>query len=238
MKKVLLLTLALMSIPAISPAITLDLTQSFTFQEDGTAASKTVDSTIFLKEANGVYGTGGTLASQFFATGTATSWYDAVALDFDLSSLGGDPISSATLMLMARKGTYNNASDTGRYWEHYLVLSGLFNIAYEDSNPDSAPYAPDNGYPIAPSTDFNPGGSLADLAPISNSIDGWYRIALNPALLGTDGNLTLRLWNVSLDAVKLNVTTRNPDAVPETGTLLLLGTGLIALAALRLKKRS
>lgn len=225
MKKILALALALISIPSISSALTLDLIKAFAFQDEGYVwqgnknLNGQVDVTDFLSSENDVYGTGVSVLNPYFATGTANSWLDAVALDFDLTSLGGDPISEATLMLKAKKGDYFRND-----WEHYLVQAGLFNSLYEDGITTDG-------------TDFNPAGEFLPFSLITNSPDGWYRIALNPALLGTNGDLTLRLWNISLDAVKLNVETRNPSPIPEPGSLLLLGTGLIGLAALRRKKR-
>ncbi len=125
----------------------------------------------------------GDVTNDVYATGTSEEWLDAISLEFEDPKLVNG---QSWLRVYLQKGYV--ASD----WQHLMLLPGLFNSDFEDDNPTGI--------------DINPGGELPD-----NTTIGWFDIPFDtnvmPAYILPNGNIgmTLRLWNMRVDAIELLV---------------------------------
>jgi hypothetical protein len=139
-------------------------------------------------------------SGDYYATGTSRRFWDAVSLNFDLSSMGWQHVESAKLRFYTQQGAYVDPS-----WHHYEVLEGPSNPLHQDDGP--------SGWPGL--VDFGSHGS--------NGIVGWLEAPIPLAWI-TDNSfdVTLRLWNARIDAVELSVV-RAP--LPGAVLLGLLGFG-------------
>jgi hypothetical protein len=199
-------------------ATVIGLSSGTGFQNEGTLSA---DHTALLSAVDGSWGPvpTGSVSESYYATGTGTNFFDAISLNFDLSPVGFDQITSAVLRFYTQKGDYATVDRKAPYstarnaWEHYQVLPGAFNPTNQDVGPFSA----------AGSVDFGTG----TLAP--NTTVGWLEAGIDTAWITSDSfDVTLRLWNVRIDAVELSVATRS---VPEPSTLAALLLGLLGVGA-------
>ena len=210
MTKRLLACVAIASIMSIGSAVqaastTLAPATATGFQNEGTL---TADHTALVKGLDGVWGPSksGTVGYDYYATGTSPAWWDALSLNFDLSSIGHANIASAELWFYTQQGAYSNLG-----WHHYELLPGAFNPTHQD----------DGALAMLPGmVDFGGHGS--------NGLVGWLSEPILGAWISSDSlNVTLRLWNARVDKVELRATTT--PAVPAPGAVLLgaLGTGWV-----------
>jgi len=197
MKKCILAFVVLLVLAAAASAdltIPLSSATSTSFQNEGTSMA---DHTWLLSSLDGKWAPliGGTVKNDYYATGTSDDWWDAVSLNFDLSSVGWENIVSAQLAFYTKQGDYWRSD-----WHHYEILQGALNPTHEDSGP---------GVGI----DFGGGfpGWLYEPIPLA-----WIT---TPASNNFD--ITLRLWNARIDKVELLATVPVPGAV----LLGLLGLG-------------
>lgn len=228
----------LMNAP-LSWAISFDLNinQAISFEDE---ANSTYDDTAALLSNDGLLAATitSTVSHNYYATGYGYGYFEAVSLNFDLSSVGYDNITEANLNFYVQQGSYPDTS-----WHHYQVLEGAFNETNEDAYPSSS------GAPLGSATFSN----------------GWVQVALDSSWIAaaTDNSLdvTLRLWNARLDQVTLTGEYSSVDGsgpsdeigdvtgdvtgnggmapVPEPSTMLLVGIGLFGLvgsAGRKLKK--
>jgi len=129
---------------------------------------------------------------DYYATGTSSQYFDALALRFPRPSGG---LGGLTLRAYMQKGNYGQHGDEAHQWEHYQLLPGMFNPLNEDNHP--------NTQGQSGMVDYSPGAALPD-----NYTVGWVDIPVPAASSGyvsPEGNveLTLRLWNWRIDAVEL-----------------------------------
>lgn len=206
--------------------ITVALGSGVSFQNEvGKVFTAEDDVTGLLRELDGVWAPQkvGTVVADYYATGKSVRFFDAVWLRFDLSVIDREDLRSASLRFYAQKGDYVDTS-----WNQYEVLLGVKNLQDEDAVAVAHPLVP-----TTCSFATGPVQSLGDgLAP--NQTVGWVETGIDLSWITSDSlDLTLRLWNVRLDAVELRVESKGglPAAVaPEPGTLLLLGSGLMGVA--------
>jgi len=180
---------------------------SIGFQNEGTP---TADHTALLKDLDGVWApsTSGTVTYNYYATGTSSSWWDAVSLHFDLSGVGFENILSAQLAFYTQQGDY-----TYSWWHHYEVLPGAMNPTHQDTDPVVT--------------------GLVDFGNHGNSgLVGWLYEPIPLAWITGDSlDVTLRLWNARIDQVQLLATVPVPGAV-------LLGVLGLGAAGMKLRKRA
>jgi len=179
---------------------------STSFQDEGTEA---YDNTAELISLDGEWAPSryGDVTNNYYATGTSTRWWDAVSLNFDLSSVGWENVVSAELAFYTQQGDYHNTA-----WHHYQILEGAFNDTNEDDGPDTAVGHTDFG-------SYGPSGLvgwITEPVPVS-----W--------ITGNDFEMTLRLWNARVDQVELRA-----NVVPVPGAVLL---GVLGLGAVGVKLR-
>ncbi|MBL7004314.1 MAG: PEP-CTERM sorting domain-containing protein [Gammaproteobacteria bacterium] len=209
MRKIIKSSLALLALltplTAQSAIIDVELNTGMSFQDEGTT---TYNDTALLKSLDGNWAptTAGTVVFDYYATGTSDRYFDAASLNFDLSAIGYQNITDIDLLFYGRLGAYPNTS-----WRHYMVQDGAYNNSYED---------------LAAGV---PGSSTIDLIG-----EQWYSSNLNIASLSSNSfDVTLRLWNVEVDQVKLVVTT-----VAEPSIFALMGLGLVGLGFSARTKKS
>ena len=180
------------------------------FQDEGTL---TADHTISLESLDGLWGPipSGTATVNFYATGTSAAYWDAVSLNFDLTGVGHESITSAALWFYTQQGAYHYTS-----WHHYEILEGAFNPAHQDHPAYDGPLQTLPGM-----VNFGAHGS--------NGLVGWLSAPIPVSwITSEDFDVTLRLWNARLDAVELRVMTASTP-IPAPGALLLgtCGVGLV-----------
>ncbi len=180
--------------------ITVSLNEGLSFQNEGTLQ---YDDTANLSTLDGSWGptTTGTVTKASYATGSSDLWFDAISANFDLAAAGVDfnDIVSAELRFFAKNGTTDGWPGNHRY----EILQGAKNTTHEDSNPTG--------------TSFNlPSGD-------------WITTSLNTSWFTSNSfDVTIRLWEVDVDAIELRLTT---PSVPEPSSFVLLGIGACALGA-------
>lgn len=202
-------------------AITIDLNQAFSFQdeelEDTVMPAQQEDDTALLKDLDGSMGpsVASPVIFDYYATGTNFLWQDGISANFDLSGVGYSKISDLKVLAYIQTGSYFRPE-----WHHYVFYEGAFNA----TNQDADPVTPVDG------TTMLPGISSFDYAAYQNG--GWisYNIPLS-WVTSDDFDITFRLWNASVDQVKLEA-----NVVPEPATMILFGVGLLGTGVLRKRR--
>jgi hypothetical protein len=191
--------------------VSLPSATAMSFQNEGTLEA---DHTVLLVALDDVWApsTSGTVDYDFYATGNGSSYWDAVSLTFDLSSIGWSNVASAELWFYAQQGNYFPPE-----WHHYEILQGAFNPTHQDVPLGMDPPIPD----LPGIVDFGSHGN--------NGLVGWLAAPIPPTWITADQfDITLRLWNVRLDTVEFR-----PILVPAPGALLLGGLGALLVGGLR-----
>ena len=115
----------------------------------------------------------GTVGAPYYATGTSTWYFDALAVKFSTGAY--DPaLYDATLRFYLKDGTYS------KKWRHYKV--------YDDYKDNSE--CIDTSPPCGGSPSFK------------NKFEGWIEVPLDDSYWD-DGELSIRLWDALIDKVEL-----------------------------------
>ena len=212
MGKRLLLCAVIMVVLSIAPAYsftyTFQLSDAIGFQNEGTL---TQNHLALLNSLDNIWGpsTGGTVTFDYYATGTSPQYWDAISLNFNLSPIGYQYISMATLRFYTQQGAYTTS------WHHYQVLQGAFNPLNQDLAPIGLPGL----------TDFGNYGV--------NGLVGWLEAPVPLSWITSNNfDITLRLWNARIDYIELQT-----NVIPEPNTILLLGSGLLGIGAVSFMKK-
>lgn len=198
-------------------------------QKDDTAKLKSLDND--WAPSKPVNTSTGGVGADYYATGAAGFYFDAVSLSFDLSSVGFANVTGATLRFYTQKGDYATIDGTQPFdndrnaWEHYQVLEGAFNTTNED-------FGPTNPGIVGTLVDFGGAGVLNP-----NFTVGWLEQSIDINWITSNSfDVTLRLWNARIDAVELSVTTANGIPEPSTLAVLLLGLSGVGFATRRTRR--
>ncbi len=158
-------------------AVSLSVTEAFSYQNEGTTSC---DDTSLLNEGttpadNWAPDPCGSVSVLYYATGTSSAYFDAVAVRFDVT--GYDPTEyEGTVRFFIRHGDYSDPT-----WRHYKVYDDWMATDCQDSPP------PCDGSPTFP-----------------NGFEGWIGVPLSDDYW-SDGDLSLRLWNVYVDTIVLQL---------------------------------
>jgi hypothetical protein len=190
--------------PALaSETISINLDQAISFQNEGEGDTLTFDDTSNLISDNDVYGPTapiGEVTKDYYASGSSVLWFDAISVYFDLASIVGSLDEySLRLIIDLQKGDYFR-----RDWQHYLILQGELNNAFEVGLPGLADEFAE--------TVVDPGIEIQLEVPVKASmfVDGW---------------ITIRLWNARVDYVALelvDITSTIEDLIGEVQLVLPL----------------
>lgn len=148
------------------------------FQNEGTAG---VDDTELLLSQDEQWAPSlvGSVKNNYYATGNGADWFDALTVKFYLPDRNPESY-TAILRFYAQHGDYSDS-----FWNHYLLQKGKENQAQSDSWPPTEVAG-------AQSIDFAAGKWIEIDVPI----DYW---------TGDELWLTLRLWNIRVDAIQLKL---------------------------------
>jgi tetratricopeptide (TPR) repeat protein len=174
-------TPAATSTPTVTPTpptVTLKPKSAISFQNEGTTST---DDTTLVQDKDGFWAPSltGTVTQDYFATGDSPMFFDALSLQFDVGDWSYQNY-RAVLRAFVQHG-----DDRLERWNHYLALPGKQNPDYQDAIPFDVPNA----------------------QVIDYSTGKWIEIELTPKFW-SEGVIwvTLRLWNIRVDAVELVLT--------------------------------
>lgn len=208
-KYLIFFVLTLGIVHTVSADIILTPTEGMSFQ--GPEAPYTQDDTAEIYRLDGIWApTSASGMYNYYATGSDSRFWDALSLKFDTGMY--DPSNyNAVLRFYAQKGDYWNDQ-----WHHYIVLPGEKNPTYQDIDYNQEPVKSD---PKVHSIG-NAGGSWSQ-EPLPDSF--WNRGSFW---------VTLRLWNVRIDAVELWLA---PKGVPSLTAIaqsrVLTNTGSLSVSS-------
>ncbi|HEY2955862.1 MAG TPA: hypothetical protein VGK89_11510 [Candidatus Eisenbacteria bacterium] len=120
---------------------------------------------------------------DYFATGQSQGYLDAVAANFDLAPYGGtSAIKSLTLRLYLQMGPYSPL------WHAVRLYPGVFNSQDQDCDDYHTCWSPSDEFPGTPNW------------------EGWIERPIPTEWASGSGlDLTIRIWNARVDALKLVV---------------------------------
>ncbi len=152
------------------------------YQDEGTLQSSNASSLIY--SLDGITAPSvpdGTVTKDYFATGTSSAYYDALALQFNVLAYNPNDY-TATLRVYLFDGGYSTT------WHHYMILKGQDNSSYED---------------VSPPAESTPWDDNADNGPNAMQLD--ILLASNEWTSGTFW-ISLRLWDAKIDQIQLIIT--------------------------------
>jgi PKD repeat protein len=209
MKKIMLhellfLIVLLFLISAVHADETLLPSSGIGFQ--GSESSQEEDHTSYIQDLDSNWAPPTTLVpNNYYATGLDANYWDALSVKFDTNEY--DPSEyTAVLRFYAKKGSYWNGQ-----WYHYIILKGEKNPKYQDADWEAVSNDP-------------------NVHSISNSGGSWFEEVL-PSSYWNSGSfwVTLRMWNVKVDAVELVIIPKEPPSItvtsPNGGEVWLTETG-------------
>jgi hypothetical protein len=181
------------------PRVVLTPTTAVSFQNEGTSSD---DVTALVAALDGTWAPVpvGTVIYDYYSTGSDPTWFDALSLSFDVGFEMLDLSGPATLHLYMQRADYDHPE-----YEHFGVYLGDFDSTDEDVEPWLAETAVD----VANQTTLPPGTTV-----------GWVSIPIPDEWLeglSSSLDLTLRLWNFRVDALRLEVQARCPADVDGDG---------------------
>ncbi|HZV47169.1 MAG TPA: Ser-Thr-rich GPI-anchored membrane family protein, partial [Thermodesulfovibrionales bacterium] len=116
---------------------------------------------------------------DYYATGLDSRFWDALSVKFNTGAYSPSEY-KATLRFYAQRGGYSTAQ-----WNHYIILQGDRNPTYQDADWEAVANDP-------------------KVKSLGGSSGSWFEEEL-PASYWNSGSfwVTLRMWNVRVDAVEL-----------------------------------
>ena len=202
LNELLFLIVLLFLISAVHADETLLPSSGIGFQ--GSESSVVEDHTSYIQDLDGNWAPPTTLVpNNYYATGLDANYWDALSVKFDTNEY--DPSEyTAVLRFYAKKGSYWN-----KQWYHYIILKGEKNPKYQDADWEAVSNDP-------------------KVHSISNSGGSWFEEVL-PGSYWNSGSfwVTLRMWNVKIDAVELVLIPKEPPSItvtsPNGGEVLVAG---------------
>jgi hypothetical protein len=160
---------------------TLSPLQAVGYQDEGTGCVAEQSHLPLVTALDGVWAVDPSSCSginyNYYATGSSSAYFDALALQFDVSGYSTANY-DATLRFYLRDGGYSTA------WHHYKVYG-----TFKDNS---------ECYDVAPSSC---GGNPESFA---NGFEGWIEEPLDGSIW-EDGFLSLRIWDARVDKVELKL---------------------------------
>lgn len=172
------------TVTPLPPIVTLKPKSATSFQNEGTTST---DDTNLVQDKDGFWAPSstGTVTQDYFAAGVGDKFFDGLSLQFDVGDRSHVNY-RAVLRAFVQHGSYGLfPRDGDDRWDHYLTLPGQQNPDYQDVDPFNVPNA----------------------EVINHSTGKWIEIELSPKFW-SEGVIwvTLRLWNIRVDAVELVLT--------------------------------
>jgi len=159
--------------------VTLLPTVALGYQDEGTGCAAEQDHLSLVQSLDSQWAvdpsTCGGINYNYYATGSSSTYFDAIALKFDVGAYTPDAYDGA-LRFYIRDGGYSSG------WHHYNV--------YDVFKDNSECY--DVGPPCSGSPSF------------ANGYEGWIEQSIDDSIWD-DGELSLRIWDARVDKVELKL---------------------------------
>ncbi len=159
----------------------------------GSESSIVEDQTSYIQNSDGSWAppTSSSIPYNYYATGLDSRFWDALSVKFNTGEYNPSEY-TAILRFYAQRGSYNTQ------WNHYIVLQGDRNPTYQDA-------------------DWEAVANDQKVQSLGGSSGSWFEEEL-PGSYWNSGSfwVTLRMWNVRVDAVELDLIPNDLSSITVT----------------------